>query len=153
MRDHTDDRGGATLGTPYVVCDLTSLRFQWSGDGDALAALTASGQLLGVVDVPVAASDADAVAGVLDDALSRGRVAGARVAFYNPYTGQVAVGAGARSRVFGDFAPLEVPSGGATAELAAHDGQPRLWVGDRGLDELEPDRQTAADAVDAHLDV
>lgn len=103
-------RGFADVSRTVRVLDLADLSVQWSSDGRHAAVYDDAGRMLGVGTVPDGGVPADAVAGACDAALQSGRSGGDRVAFRNPYSGQVVVGGQSGDLVFEGGGALELPT-------------------------------------------
>lgn len=137
--------GGVDGATEYLVLDLASLRYQWNAARTAVAVLTAAGELLAVADTPPGTDEREAAFAATDAALARARVnrpgptgrVRYRVALYNPYSGEVSVGAVPDTRVFGDGDRLELPAAGAPA-LLSPGPEPVLGVAGAAAGELRP---------------
>lgn len=119
--------------------------------------LTAHGELLGSVDFNKDTSVEEAAFLVQDAALATARLkrndeVGARtlrrLALYNPYTAQVALGSVPRTEVYTDNKALALPADGAVA--SSEDGL--LWVGERVLALQEPQYRNALRALEMHSD-
>jgi hypothetical protein len=145
----------------YLVLDMTSMRFSWSADRTALALLTQRGEIVAVVDTQPSADPREEAYRALDAALDKGRVLRARpdgpasrarfrIAFYNPYTGEVTAGRVPDSLVLGDGALLELPADGAPAVLERADQHAALLVGSRMLTERTPTFAALTRALASH---
>lgn len=139
--------------------DLAALRFVRSATGDSLSALAGTGELLAVIDVAPGTAEREAALAALDAALDRARVpresvllpgqrVRTRVALYNPYSAEVAVGSLPDTVAYGDGRPLELP---ATGALGVLDGEV-LTVGARALARREPTPASLSRAYLAHRD-
>lgn len=100
---------------------MATARFRWSPDRRSLAVLAHSGELLAVVDVRDGWSEHEAALRALDAALMSGRVlrqgALCQVAWYNPATFEVAVGALPETKAFSDGDMLSLDAHGLLAVL------------------------------------
>lgn len=105
-------------GVRYVVFDLSTLIFGVSPEGVTLSLRTADRVLLGSCELQAGQSRSEAVFQLLDDVLDRCVLPGdepSRVAFYNPFTGDVALGAVPDTISFSAGGPLELAAAGTAA--------------------------------------
>lgn len=140
-----------------IVLDLSTLRYRWNAAKTALAATTALGEVVSVVDTAPGLDAREAAFLACDAALARGRLLRAapedpartrtyRLALYNPYSAETSVGAVPDTQVFCDRRPLALELGGSVAHLA--DG--RLLVGGRILSPVEESLEALAASYQAH---
>lgn len=138
-----------------IIYDVASLRYQWDSGRTTATASNAAGEVLASVDCAPGTSDREAAFLAMDAALAgarlrrtdaRGVQSYRRVALYNPFTAQVALGSVPRTQVFSDGQALELEAGGSEAVVA--DGA--LWVGSRVLPTFEPDPLAVGAALSAH---
>jgi hypothetical protein len=104
----------------YVLFDLGSLSFGISPEGSTLSVRSTDRVLLGSTEIPAGMSTKECAFRLLDDILSRGTLAtrdGAYVAFYNPHTAEVSVGATPRTVVLSAGETLNLPACGMDATL------------------------------------
>ena len=109
--------------TDYLVLDMATIRFQWSPDQTACAALTARGEIVALTDVEPEADERQVAFRLLDQALDQGQVlrpdpgdptkrVSYKVALYNPFTAEVSAAPVPDTVTFTDRAPLPVPADG-----------------------------------------
>lgn len=104
----------------YVLFDMGSLRFGMDAERRMLVVRTANMELLGSAAVPDGRSLGEAAFQLLDDLLDRcilPRPGAPRVAFYNPITAEVAIGAVPNTQVFSCGDLLELDPAGSAATL------------------------------------
>jgi hypothetical protein len=123
--------------------------------GDSATVTTGAGEPLHAATVGETTSNREAFLAVLDDALAHGHVTRyphgdqpeqLRIAFYNPYTGHVAVGGLTASLSYGDDQPADIDRHGSVGVI---DGD-RLWCAGRAFRELTPQRAGLAAVWEAH---
>jgi hypothetical protein len=138
-----------------IIYDASSLRYQWDASRTTATVTNAAGEVLASVDCPPGTSDREAAFLAMDGALGGARLRRAdakgaqtyrRVAFYNPFTAQVALGSVPRTQVFADGGALELEASGAEAVIA----DDALWVGSRVLPVFAPDTAAVATSLAAH---
>lgn len=145
----------------YLVLDMTSMRFSWSADRTTLALLTQRGEMVAIVDTQPTADPREEAYKALDEALGRGKVlrhrpaepgtrCRYRIAFYNPYTGEVTVGRATDALVLGDGDVLELPADGAPAVLERAEERTVLHVNRRALTPRTPSFAALTRALAAH---
>lgn len=139
-----------------IIYDMASLKYRWNADKSALSVFSPQAELLAQVQCPKGTSDREGVFLVLDAALASARIkrndaGGARglrrLALYNPYTAQVALGSVPRTETYGDGHTLSIPAEGLPGRI--EDGL--LWVSDRVLSRLELDYEDINAALSAHV--
>lgn len=144
------------------MLDMAAVRFVRSEDGMSLSALAGTGELIALIDVAPGTADREAALAAFDAALDLARVprpsltdpsriVRTRVALYNPYTCEVAVGALPSTVAFGDMAPLQLPPSGVLASRSA-DEPDVLVVGARRLPRRVPTPASVSRAYVAHHD-
>lgn len=140
---------------PVLVLDMTTLRFRWNDpDRTAVAALSAREEVLAVVDadpqeplsaIAFRAMDA-ALAGAhvlrtnAEDPVSPTRY---RVGLYNPFSGEVAIGAVPATVPMSCGTRLVIDPAGATGTLHGAKEELRLHLGDQVLVQVVADRAHA----------
>ena len=134
----------------YVVFDMSSLVFGVSPEGSTLSVRTADRVLLGSIELPPGVSRAEWCFRLLDDVLARCVLTerqNARVALYNPYSAEVAVGAVPHTTVFSASTPLPLDAAGTDADL---DGGVLTLAGGEQLSIIEPSLEMVTRAFRAH---
>lgn len=107
-----------------VIYDLATLELRWGERRETVRLYSADGVLLSALEVAPGERARETAFRAADDALARARVplpAGpgrARVGLYNPFTGQVSLGATPHTAVYGADRPLVVPASGLAAVAA-----------------------------------
>jgi hypothetical protein len=103
------------------VMDLSSLRYSRSVKKARLSVTGASGELLGRIPMSATTPLREAAFEAMNAALDQGRVARdgelLRVAFYNPYSGEVAYNGVPATEVYSCGEPIELGSDGSVFEL------------------------------------
>ena len=157
-----------------VVIDLANLRCRHNPTQTAVAANTAQGELLAAVDLPPGTPTRESAFLAFDAALDRGRVRRVdldgttrtlRIALYNPFTAEVAVGPVPKTRVFSAHHRLELPPAGLVGTIItpekpatedrddADEELATLELSDGTILELViPSANSVTRAVAAHLD-
>lgn len=132
------------------VFDLASLRFRVDTDARTLSVSSAAGDALATVAIPEGTSEREAVFLGLDAALEQGRLiregGTLEVAFANPFTNQVAVGAVPDTVAYSDGEVLTISETGVGATL--RDGI--LVINGRSLIPVETAMASVAAALSAH---
>lgn len=121
---------GTVAAVEVLVFDLASLRYRWDAARSALSMFSPLREQLALVHPPAGTSDREAATLACDQALELCRLRRSvvdeqgspakvryRIALYNPYTAKIALGAVPHTRVFGDFAPIDVAASGLAAHL------------------------------------
>lgn len=138
-----------------IIHDLSSLTFRWNATHTAFSAFTRAGELLARIECPATISVEEAIFEVCDAALAQSRLkrlddSGSRgllkLALYNPYTGQISLGATPRTLVFGDSQALAIPATGLQAEVT----EECMWVEDRVLARIDPSYKNALSSIIKH---
>ena len=134
---------------------MASLKFRWNTDKSVLSVSSPQAELLAQVHCPEGTSEREAAFLALDAALASARIkrtepggsrALRRLALYNPYTAQVAVGSVPRTETYGDGHTMDIPLEGLPARIE----DDFLWAGDRMLSQLQFDYEDINAAMAAH---
>ena len=132
------------------VFDLATLRFRTNGDTRSLSVSSAAGEVLATVTVPEGTSEREAVFLALDAALDGCRLTREdgtlEIAFANPFTNQVAVGAVPETIAYSDGEPIEIKEVGVGGTLR----NGILTIEGRSLIPVETAMATVAAALSAH---
>lgn len=132
------------------VFDLATLRFRADTDARTLSVSSAAGEVLASVTIPEDTSEREAVFLALDKALDEGRLTRAEgtleIAFANPFTNQIAVGAVPDTVAYSDGEPFDIGPAGAGASL--RDGI--LTISGRSFIPVETAMASVAAALSAH---
>lgn len=141
--------------TPVLVLDMTTLRFRWNDpDRTAVAALSAREEVLAVVDADPAEPLSAIAFRAMDAALAGAHVLRTnpedpvspmryRVGLYNPFSGEVAIGAVPSTVAMSADSRLVIDASGATGVLQGAKDQMRLELGDAVLYPVLADRAHA----------
>jgi hypothetical protein len=132
------------------VFDLATLRFRADTDKRSLSVSSAAGDVLATVAIPEGTSEREAVFLALDAALDEGRLiregGTLEIAFANPFTNQVAVGAVPDTVAYSDGEPVEIKAAGVGGTLR----NGILTIDSRSLIPVETAMATVAAALSAH---
>ena len=132
------------------VFNLSSLRFRADTDARSLSVSSAAGEVLATVKIPEGTSEREAVFLALDAALEEGRLiregATLEIAFANPFTNQVAVGAVPDTVAYSDGEALDIAAVGVGGTLR----NGILTIESRSLIPVETAMATVAAALSAH---
>lgn len=132
------------------VYDLSSLRFRADSNARTLSVSSTAGELLATVSIPEGTSEREAVFLTLDAALDSAKVVRGNdacgIAFYNPFTTQIAVSAVPDTVAYADGEEVDLTADGAAATL--RDGI--LVIAGRELLPVETAMSSVAAAITAH---
>jgi len=132
------------------VFDLATLRFRADTEKRSLSVSSAAGDVLATVCIPEGTSEREAVFLALDAALDEGRLiregGTLEIAFANPFTNQVAVGAVPDTVAYSDGEPVEIKAAGVGGTLR----NGILTIDSRSLIPVETAMATVAAALSAH---
>jgi hypothetical protein len=136
----------------FWVFDLASLRYRSDRGVGRLSVLTAAGELLAAVGVENGTSEREAVFRALDAALAHGRLIRPEgtmaLAFLNPYSSQIAVGAVPETVSYQSADQVRLSEHGARATL--RDGL--MEIDGHVLVPVTPDMSSVMEALTAHRD-